>query len=792
MKKQYYLILLAFSVIFLAGCGAYKELEPDPEINFREGQLIKLDDDGDPFELSKGKKYFIKFPRPQFNDFFIVLTTPQSAAFSGTMVTNFNDGDGPFKPITPDADKKDTLSAFPVDTLSQNYYYIFDNIPNEFNLEMRYRYVPVWRFQFENKYQSYYNTLQSNRVARSIYDAVDQNYSLNKIDFSQENTSLRKKNAELKSLLDKLNTLKALIPPALMSSNDPAVANYKIITGNLAEELDFQDKYGILLDVLGILHKNKDNTGEVLDNTETFLEFFDMKARFTKGQTDKVKLELSGVLSNAVVYYNGLISSKNDYNPIKLGHNVLKVQALAKEVSGSVAADLKLVTDFIAEYNSAAEMAVSVRLDLDDIYNKIKAAAPWPADDYYDNIINQFSRAGKNIPSDKLSMYKPYNTYKCSQLLSALIKQLNTEFGGNTKAYETASSLVKRINKLKIQDDYKSIISLLIQNRNLDFLLKQYPDVDNLYVTAEGKAVTGLIAGRRFPEAETRTQKLFTETDFVNSSKISEAKNKQVLTLENALFESVLNLSKMSVDSFTVRNLLTIDNVEGIYKDSSFVPLYDIKFASGGAGVVASRKKQIEDYLTNMKHISFPEKAITAIYQDFLKNINNRGVEKLRAIAVHGKYYKGTNNTVKNTYFESDVYIAKWIVQPKTYRRVFALPTTTNRTGNNTYMLRLILRIPTDATFPTFDINIKLPEEVGKNAGSKQWYDKITLNGKVVKNEGRVKITSPTSANGYECQVGPVTMDKDGNNVLEITFSYPAFKVFEVSVMAQEPIIKKN
>ncbi len=792
MKKHFYLLFLALTSVILTGCAAYKELKPDPEINFREGQLIKLDDDGDNFELANGKKYYIKFPRPQFNDFFIVLTTPQTTAFSGTMVTNFNDGEGPFNPIAPDAEKKDTLSAFPADTLSQHYYYIIENIPNEFKLEMRYRYVPVWRFQFENKYQTYYNTLQNNRMGRAVYEAVDANYSLNKIDFGKENSSLKSKNKELKDLHNKLNTLRALIPSSLMSSNDPAVENYKIISGNLDEELDFQDKYGILLNVLGILHQNKDNAGGVLDNTEVFLDFFGMKTRFTKGQIDKVKLELSSALSNAVVYYNGLISAKNDYNPIKLGHNVLKVQTLAKEVSGTIASDLKLVTDFISEFNSASEMAVSARKELDDIYNKIKTAAPWPADDYYDKIISQFSRAGKNIPSDNLAQHKPYNTYKCSQLLSSLIKQLNTEFGGNTKAYETASALVKRINKLKTQSDYKSIIALLIQNRNLDFLLRQYPDVDNLYLNAESKAIIDLMGTRRFAEAELRTQGLFNETDFVNGNKINSEKNQQVNMLENALFEKVLTLSRISVDSFTVRNMLTIDNVEGIYKDSSFVAAYDLKFASGGAGALAARKKQIEDYLTNMKHITFPEKAITAIYQDFLKNINNRGVDKLRAIAVHGKYYKGNNNTVKNTYFESDVYIAKWIVQAKTYRRVFALPTTSNRNGTNTYMLRLILRIPTDATFPTFDINIKLPEEVAKNAGSKQWYDKITLNGKVVKNEGRVKITSPSASNGYECQVGPVTMDKDGNNVLEITFSYPAFKVFEVSVMAQEPIIKKN
>jgi hypothetical protein len=37
-----------------------------------------------------------------------------------------------------------------------------------------------------------------------------------------------------------------------------------------------------------------------------------------------------------------------------------------------------------------------------------------------------------------------------------------------------------------------------------------------------------------------------------------------------------------------------------------------------------------------------------------------------------------------------------------------------------------------------------------------------------------------------------VQMNKDQNNILEVNFTYNAFKVFIVSVMVQKPIIKKN
>jgi hypothetical protein len=94
--------------------------------------------------------------------------------------------------------------------------------------------------------------------------------------------------------------------------------------------------------------------------------------------------------------------------------------------------------------------------------------------------------------------------------------------------------------------------------------------------------------------------------------------------------------------------------------------------------------------------------------------------------------------------------------------------------------------------FPVYDVNIKLPKEIARNAAETQWYDAISVNKSLVKNEGRFSISAPTSANDYECQITPVQMNKDKGNILEVTFTTSAFKVFPVSVMVQAPIIKKN
>ena len=107
-------------------------------------------------------------------------------------------------------------------------------------------------------------------------------------------------------------------------------------------------------------------------------------------------------------------------------------------------------------------------------------------------------------------------------------------------------------------------------------------------------------------------------------------------------------------------------------------------------------------------------------------------------------------------------------------------------------VFRIGLNIPSEAQFPVFDINIKLPPEVAQKAGSEQWYQEITLNKKAIKNEGRFRITAPVAGNGFESQISPVQMDKAGNNVLEVRFKYPGYKVFEISTMAQVPLIRKN
>ena len=233
-------------------------------------------------------------------------------------------------------------------------------------------------------------------------------------------------------------------------------------------------------------------------------------------------------------------------------------------------------------------------------------------------------------------------------------------------------------------------------------------------------------------------------------------------------------------------------NVDQIYASEAFKPVHVLEFSAGGPNVVARNNKRIEDAMDAFKFNDFPRSAIKKLYQAFTGNINDKGIEKARAIIKHGEMYKGSDRQTQNLVAEINPVTAKWLTEPRTYRKLYVIPSNAQQSSNNQYVFRMNLRIPSDAKFPVFDVNIKLPRELANSAGQQSWYQSMTLNGKPLKNEGRFSITAPTSSNNYECQITPLQVNKEGNNILEVRFDYEAFKVLEVSVMAQRSIIKRD
>ena len=270
-----------------------------------------------------------------------------------------------------------------------------------------------------------------------------------------------------------------------------------------------------------------------------------------------------------------------------------------------------------------------------------------------------------------------------------------------------------------------------------DSFLRSIPDIDTLSLGTQTRKISNYLSLKAWGAAETNIDELNRDRDYLNPDAIAEKRNQNVRQYESELFQKVNLASRLSAETFINNNVTTLNNVPALYKDSAFIPVYTLTFSSTGPKDLQQKKKQIDDYLTGLKTVNFPETAIKALYKELTKNIRDQGVEKARAIVDHGKFYKGTDKQVKNLVTECDYSVPKIITKPSEYRKLFVLPSTSNKKGENKYVLRLDMQIPSDAEFPVFDVNITLPPELAQNTEQKAWFDEITINEKQIKNEGK-------------------------------------------------------
>ena len=415
----------------------------------------------------------------------------------------------------------------------------------------------------------------------------------------------------------------------------------------------------------------------------------------------------------------------------------------------------------------------------------------WPEDSFYGGLMNHVDEIKKALPKEPAEPVDLYSERKAAvwaaDRMAGAVKQEN-DF---RQRYQKANDLVRQINAFKAQANYHGIIRTLNANRSLGFLLAQYPDIDTLSMGVQTRSIAAALSASAWGSAESKLSDLFKDKEFVNPDAVSEKKTQSVKHFEAELFQKVDGASRAAAETFIKANELTVINVAGLYKDSAFIPVYKLQFSTAGQKDLQQKQKHIEGYLTGLKNVVFPETAIKALYRELTKNILDQGVEKARAIADHGRLYKGSDKQVRNLISECDYSVPKIFTKPSEYRKFFVLPVTSSKKGTNDYILRLELEIPSDAEFPIFDINVTVPREFAQNP-ERPWFQEISINKKPIKNEGRFHITAPTSSNNYESQITPIQIEKGGNNIFEIKLKYAGFRVFEVSVMAQKPIIRKN
>lgn len=778
-------------------CAHYKQLKPEPELSNVEQGYIELKKGKENFELKKDKKYFIAFPSPPDNNFYLVLDVTNknqiNSFLTDTLIRNKEYGEK----INDQTDQQQQLSVYPVDRREDSYYWLIDNIKEDVTLVLNYRYVPQWRFRFENKYTEFQKTLEESRIDRSAYESLGTTFHFKKgFNYTEIIGRISNKVKALDAVLQELLSIESIFPATIVNSQDEAYLNYKSMKSQLEDELSFQTRYLTVLAFFNKINDSEANIGLFIDYMGDFVHYFSQKDTLDNNVVEESKKVISTRFDAVVSYYKKLLSIKDNAQPLdeKLFHlqGFHKIKTLHQVADLSPSKELVLLVKFITLYDETSTSIMAIEKKVASVTQTVTQLAQMPSSTFFRDRAAEIQTIYHSLPQKIDASYKTYLSYPCTNQLNQKIQNLHTTVTALGKNYQTAQRIVVQLNALKENKEYRSMLSILLQHRNLDFLLQKYKELDKLSMSQQAHAIREALENQQWVQSETALTSLHQDNTYLYLTQVLPFKHEIVSELEDSLYTMVDRVSRAQVHRFIQEHISTVDHVDSLYTSTVFVPVYDIMFSSGSKADLTKRKNELAAHLEKMKENEFPKSAIKHLYEQFIKNPDADGVLKARAIVAHGQHYKGNDKRTKLRIAECNPWSSKWITKAKQYRRVFAFPITDNQKGSNRYFMRLNIRVPTDAKFPVYDVNIKLPKYVAQKAAIEQWYESITLNKQALKNEGRFSITAPTVDNDYECQITPVRMIKDQNNFLDIYFKHNSFRAIPISVMVQKPIIKKN
>jgi hypothetical protein len=780
---------LLILILLFSGCANYKQLKPDPELSFKEQGYVEIKDDDELFEIEANKKYYMEFPAPKEDAMYLVLDISNKDHMNSYLTDHFDDGEGRIIEIKDESAQPNRFSVFPINSSNLKYFWVIDKVEVDKLLQVDYRYVPQWRYQFELKYNSLNSTLNDNFVDRSDYQSIGAGFDLASFDYQGKIAELENRFSNLKAVQTEWAALELVFPAKIKNSKDEAWQHYSTLGIKLEQEIAFQQEYLSVLKVLSSITGSGD-IEQILNTLDEYIFFFEKKENYPPYVIDEVSGMLSRRLAEAIPFYSHKLEQLTTAAAFE--SKVDKIQQLYEQLDISIPSEFEALRDFITRYNTNLNSFSESKAKVTAIEKKIKLSSSMPSNTFYAEVITQMSRLKAALPQAASSQYGNYQNFKCVKSLNYQIRSLHNKIKKRTSQYKEAELLIPKLNVMKNSRDYYSMRRLIRSNEHLSFLADQYRELDQLSIHSQKQAIKNAFKIKNYSKAEATLKKLHNDNDFLNPKAIAKTKGKIVTTMEDSLFNRIENESQRNALSFLNANLNTVENIDALYENAAFTPAHPITFSSRGQNYLNKKNRSLNTYLTSLKEDQFPSKAITHLFSQFTANPQDNGVLKARAVAAHGQYYKGKDKKIRYRVAECDPWASKWITKAKRYRKVYALPINESKQSTNEYVVRFNVRIPSEAKFPVYDINIKLPKSIASQARSDQWYSQITLNKKPVKNEGRFTITAPTAANNYECQITPLRMTKDQDNVLEIRFKKPAFTIYEVSVMAQKPIIKKN
>ncbi len=784
MKK---LSLLLFSLFFLIRCAAYKQLEPQPKLSPLESDFIELKNDQKYFELDAEKKYFIEFPPAMGANYYLVLNIDQKENIHSYLTDTFDDGEGRIVEIPDKSDQPAIQSVYPVDNSVQKLYWVIDLVKSDMQLHMTYRYVEQWRFRFETRYDSFQKTFALNKADSTTYARLGNPLDRSDINFSSLLSGLQSKTTALKQLKKELASIEAIFPPQIVNTTDKAYQTYLRFSDKLDNELQFQADFRLAAQVFKGAEASVPEFAQAMDS---YIKFFKNESHYPRTIYFQAQEVATAKVPQVVNYYTNQLQAKQDANEI--AYPLDNVNSMLKSGRLAIPNAFAQLIDFVHTFNARYKSIQTAEQSFQSIKEEVNNNTSMPSNTYFGSILTRLSKIKYRLPRESRNEYGSFGSYPCVSLQNKQIRTLRSSIDRTLQKYRQADNLIPQINAYKQQKNYSAMLGLIKKNSQLPFLKQAYKNVDALSLKEQKQRIKHALKTNNWAAAEKALRHLKNDGNFLNPKKSVPKRNQLAVTLNDSLFHRIRRQSLNRAKQFVNAHLSTTDSVEQAYTNPAFLPVYEPTYSVLGNNDARKRNQKLSMTLSNLRDVKFPQKAISQLYDQFIQYPNADGVLKARAVVIHGKHYKGKDKQIRKRVGECDPWASKWIVKAKSYRKVFALPVTDRPSGTNEYVFRLNIRIPTKAKFPVYDLNIKLPKEVAKNAANAQWYTKILLNKKPVKNEGRYTVTAPVAANNYEFQITPVRMLAGQDNILEVHFKHKSFKAFPVSVMAQKPIIKKH
>ena len=784
MKK---LSLLVFSLFFLIRCAAYKQLEPQPKISPLESDFIELKNDKKYFDLDAEKKYYIEFPPAMGANYYLVLNIDQKEDIHSYLTDTFDDGEGRIVEIPDKSDRPDKQSVYPVDNSVQKLYWVVDLVKRDMQLHMTYRYVEQWRFRFETRHDSFEKIFTQNKADSSAFARLGSPLDRSNLNLAALISELQTKTTALKQLKKELASIEAIFPPQIVNTTDRAYQTYVRFSEKLDQELQFQADF---LLAARVFQAAEAPVPEFVKAIGSFITLFKNEAHYPRTIYFQAQEAASGKIPQVVRYYTAQLQAKRDVAEITFPLDHVQTMLQSGQLTATPA--FTQLIQFVHAYNTKAKSIRSAKQTYESIKQEVNSNTSMPSNTYFGSILTRLSKIKYRLPRENRNEYGSFNSYACVTLQNKQLRALRSNIDRTLQNYRQADNLIPQINAYKQQKNYSAMLGLIKKNSQLPFLKQAYKKLDALSLKEQKQRITRALKTNHWANAENALRRLKNDGNFLNPSKSIPKRNQLAAALNDSLFNRVSRLSLQRARRFVTAHISATDSVEQAYQNPVFLPLYEPGYSVLGKSDLQKRNQKLYKQLAALRDMEFPQKAISRLYSEFIQHPDANGVLKARAVVIHGKHYKGADKQIKKRVGECDPWASKWIVKAKSYRKVFALPVTDHPGGTNEYVFRLNIRIPGKAKFPVYDLNIKLPKAVAKNAAKAQWYTKILLNKKPVKNEGRYTVTAPTAANNYEFQITPVRMLAGQDNILEVHFKHKSFKAFPISVMAQKPIIKKH